>query len=138
MNISEYSDIIPALQDLHWLPVHARIHFKILIIVFKAIHALATPYIRDLISVRSKPFTILNQIVVFYLSRLKRKCFLRLVPGVFMLLRHVCGIVYRLTCVIFIHYVVLNGNLRPIFFELTRTIFLLSYLFICAFNYLFH
>ena len=54
MNISEYSDIIPALQDLHWLPVHARIHFKILMFVFKAIHALATPYIRDLISVRSK------------------------------------------------------------------------------------
>ena len=54
MNISEYSDITPALQDLHWLPVHARIHFEILILVFKAIHGLATPYIRDLISVRSK------------------------------------------------------------------------------------
>ena len=54
MNISEYIHIIPALQDLHWLPVRARIHFKILILVFKAIHGLATPYIRDLISVRSK------------------------------------------------------------------------------------
>ena len=54
MNISEYYHIIPALQDLHWLPVRARIHFKILILVFKAIHGLATPYIRDLISVRSK------------------------------------------------------------------------------------
>ena len=54
MNIGEYSHIIPALQDLHWLPVRARIHFKILILVFKAIHGLATPYIRDLISVRSK------------------------------------------------------------------------------------
>ena len=37
MNISEYSHIIPALQDLHWLPVHARIHFKILILVFKVL-----------------------------------------------------------------------------------------------------
>ena len=54
MNISEYFHITPALQDLHWLPVRARIHFKILILVFKAIHGLATPYIRDLISVRSK------------------------------------------------------------------------------------
>ena len=48
MNIYEYSHITPALQDLHCLPVRARIHFKILISVFKAIHGLATPYIRDL------------------------------------------------------------------------------------------
>ena len=90
MNISEYSHIIPALQDLHWLPVHARIHFKILILVFKGIYGLATPYIRDLISVQDRsPLTILNQIVVFYLSRLKRKCFLRLVPDPSMPLCHV-------------------------------------------------
>ena len=44
------------------------------------------------------PLTILNQIVVFYLSRLKRKCFLRLVPDPSMLLRHVCGIVSLLNC----------------------------------------
>lgn len=36
------------------LPVRAHIHFKILILVFKASHGLAPPYISDLISVRSK------------------------------------------------------------------------------------
>ena len=45
MNIGKYSHITQALQDLHWLPVRARIHFKILILVFKAIHdgALSIP-----------------------------------------------------------------------------------------------
>ena len=38
MNIGKYSHITQALQDLHWLPVRAGIHFKILILVVKAIH----------------------------------------------------------------------------------------------------
>ena len=54
MNIGKYSHVTPALYDLHWLPVHARIHFKILVLTFKAIHRLAPPYISDLISVRPK------------------------------------------------------------------------------------
>ena len=54
MNIGKYSHVTQALQDLHWLPVHARIHFKILILVFKAINRLAPPYICDLISVKPK------------------------------------------------------------------------------------
>ena len=41
-------------EDLHWLPVRARINFKILILVFKAIHGLARPYISDLITVKLK------------------------------------------------------------------------------------
>jgi len=38
MNISEYSHVTQVLQDIHWLPVRGRIHFKILLLVFKAIH----------------------------------------------------------------------------------------------------
>ena len=53
MNIGKYSHVTPPLYDLHWLPVRARIHFKILVLTFKAIHRLAPPYISDLISVRS-------------------------------------------------------------------------------------
>lgn len=34
----------------------ARIHFKILILIFKAIHGLAPQYISDLINVRPKSF----------------------------------------------------------------------------------
>ena len=54
MNICKYSHVTQTLQDLHWLPVRARIHFKILILVFKAIHGLAPPYISDLITVKPK------------------------------------------------------------------------------------
>lgn len=42
------------LQDLHWVPVHTRADFKILILVFMAIHRLAPLYISDLISVKPK------------------------------------------------------------------------------------
>ena len=52
MNISKYSHVTQAFQDLHWLPVRARIHFKILLLVFKAIHGLAPPYISDLVTVK--------------------------------------------------------------------------------------
>ena len=51
-----------------------------------------------------------------------------------MLLRRVCGIVYRLRCEIFNHYVVLNKNLRPTFFGQARTVFLFIYLFILLIN----
>ena len=54
MNIGKYAHVTQALQDLRWLPVCARIHFKILILVFKAIHGLAPPYISDLITVKPK------------------------------------------------------------------------------------
>jgi len=54
MNISKYSHVTQALQDLHWLPVCTRIHFKILLLVFKAIHGLAPPYISDLRTVKPK------------------------------------------------------------------------------------
>ena len=48
------SQAFQAFQDLHWLPVRARIHFKILLLVFKAIHGLAPPYISDLVTVKPK------------------------------------------------------------------------------------
>ena len=54
MNIGKYSHVTPALYDLHWLPVRARIHFKILVLAFKTIQKLAPPYSSDLISVRPK------------------------------------------------------------------------------------
>ena len=38
-------DITPLLMTLHWLPVKYRIHFKILLLTFKAISLLAPSYI---------------------------------------------------------------------------------------------
>lgn len=42
--------ITPVLSQLHWLPVNARIDFKILILTYKALHGTAPEYLCDLIS----------------------------------------------------------------------------------------
>ena len=52
-NTRKYDHITPALYSLHWLPVFYRIHFKILIITFKAIYNIAPSYICNLVSIKS-------------------------------------------------------------------------------------
>ncbi|KAF7660620.1 hypothetical protein LDENG_00278410 [Lucifuga dentata] len=42
--------ITPVLASLHWLPVHFRIQFKILLITFKATHGQAPSYISALLT----------------------------------------------------------------------------------------
>ena len=54
MDIEKYSHIIPALYELPWQPVLARIHFKILLLAFKAIHGLAPAYISNLLVIKCK------------------------------------------------------------------------------------
>ena len=46
-------NISPILRSLHWLPVHSRINFKILLFVYKITHNLAPKYLQDLVSLRS-------------------------------------------------------------------------------------
>ena len=48
----KYDHIMPVLHDLHWLPVQYRIHFKILLLTFKALNGMAPAYISDLINVK--------------------------------------------------------------------------------------
>ena len=36
-------------MELHWLPIHHRILFKILVLVYKGLHGLAPPYISALL-----------------------------------------------------------------------------------------
>ena len=45
--------ITPILRSLHWLPIEKRIHYKILLLTFKAVHNLAPPYLSELI----KPYS---------------------------------------------------------------------------------
>ena len=52
MDIGKYSHIKPALYELYWLPVLARIHFKILLLAFKAIHGLAAEHISNLLLIK--------------------------------------------------------------------------------------
>ena len=48
---SRYSHITPVLRELHWLPVHTRVEFKVLVYVFKALHGQVPIYIRNLLEV---------------------------------------------------------------------------------------
>ena len=49
-NSNRFDHITPTLVKLHWLPVKYRIHFKILLITFKAIHGLAPKYLSELLT----------------------------------------------------------------------------------------
>ena len=49
LGLSKFEHITPALQQLHWLPIRYRIQFKIMAIVFKAVHKTAPEYICTLI-----------------------------------------------------------------------------------------
>lgn len=44
-----YTHVTPLLKDLHWLPVEARVQFKICLITYKALNGNAPAYIRELI-----------------------------------------------------------------------------------------
>ena len=52
-NTRKCDHIIPALHNLHWLPVFYRLYFKILIITFKAIYNMSPSYISNLVSAKS-------------------------------------------------------------------------------------
>jgi hypothetical protein len=47
--------ITPVLQSLHWLPVQARIDFKICLVVFKCLHGRGPEYLRELLLLRHPP-----------------------------------------------------------------------------------
>ena len=46
------------LRSLHWLPVKARIQFKILLLTFKAIQCLALKYLCDLLTFKSSLYNV--------------------------------------------------------------------------------
>ena len=49
---SKFDHITPVLHNLHWLPVRYRIHYKILILTFKALHGSSPAYLNNLISIK--------------------------------------------------------------------------------------
>ena len=44
-NAPRFCYITPIMRDLHWLPIRARINFKVLLLTFKALHCLAPQYL---------------------------------------------------------------------------------------------
>ena len=51
--VPKFDHITPVLSRLHWLPVRYRVTFKILLLVYKALHAKAPSYISGLL--KAKP-----------------------------------------------------------------------------------
>ena len=46
----KYDHITPILKELHWLPIHSRIKYKIILLTFKAVHGLAPTYLSELVA----------------------------------------------------------------------------------------
>ena len=53
LNRSRWSSATSALKDLHWLPIRARIEFKVLLQVFKCLKLQAPQYLIDKLKVRN-------------------------------------------------------------------------------------
>ena len=53
LNRSRWSSASSALKDLHWLPIRARIKFKVFIQVFKCLKSQAPQYLIDKLVVRN-------------------------------------------------------------------------------------
>ena len=47
----KYQSISPVLHSLHWLPVHYRIMFKVLLLSFPCFHNLAPSYLSELLTI---------------------------------------------------------------------------------------
>lgn len=50
MGVSKFDHVTPVLRELHWLPIRARIHYKIMVLVHKAVNNSGPIYLRDLIN----------------------------------------------------------------------------------------
>ena len=52
-------------MKLHWLPVRARIEFKIMLYTWKAVNGLAPPYIKNMLSYRDETRSLRNPISMY-------------------------------------------------------------------------
>lgn len=58
MNASRFCHITPIMCDLQWLPIRARINFKVLLVTFEALHGLAPQYLQPLISIKTSSYNL--------------------------------------------------------------------------------
>ena len=57
-NAPRFCHITPIMRDLHWLPIRARIDFKVLLLTFKALHGLAPQYLQSLLSAKTSRYNL--------------------------------------------------------------------------------
>ena len=50
--IPKFDHITPIIRRLHWLPVKARVEFKILLLTYKALHGLAPAYLSEMVELQ--------------------------------------------------------------------------------------
>ena len=67
----KFDHITPVLIQLHWLPVHFRILFKVLLLVYKALNGMAPLYITELLSHRTCSRSLRSTALAVPKSRLK-------------------------------------------------------------------
>ena len=67
----KFDHITPVLIQLHWLPVHFRILFKVLLLVYKALNGMAPLHITELLSYRTCSCTLRSTDQKLLKSRLK-------------------------------------------------------------------
>ena len=111
--------ITPILRSLHWLPVHYRIVFKILLLTYKALHGLAPNYIRDLLKYSDFRRT-LRSSTLMNLERISK----RMVKGLFPWRHQGSGINYHSRS---------GFHHRRQFLRLILTLIFLSVHLICSF-----
>lgn len=58
MRIPKYDHISPALMSMHWLPIAHRVHFKVLLLVYKILNGSAPDYLSSLLETRTHSRTL--------------------------------------------------------------------------------
>ena len=71
--LKKYDHVTDAMKDLHWLPVHYRIDYKINLLTFKCLNGLAPSYLADMI-VEYKPARSLRSADKKLLKTKKSRC----------------------------------------------------------------
>ena len=69
----KYDHISPVLKAFHWLPIKARILFKMLLLMYKLVNDIAPPYLCDIVITCELPWSLRSaQQWLFFI--LKAKC----------------------------------------------------------------
>jgi len=108
----KYEHISPILASLHWLPIHFRINFIVLLFVFKALYGLAPSYFSEPLH-HYTPSHLLRSADQLLLSVPKTKC--KVGRGTLLLWKLLkCWMTYHCTSDGRHHYLFLNHFLKLI------------------------
>ncbi|KAJ8043285.1 hypothetical protein HOLleu_10309 [Holothuria leucospilota] len=89
---SKFDSITPLLRQLHWLPIKAGFHYKILLFTFKTLHGLTPCYLRQLLKDHHSDRAVRSQYTAMFTApRIRTKNGEKTFPG----LPHICGIISR-------------------------------------------